>query len=94
VLVNLNTAVIGHRRAMPLETLAGAGGAEAQPVETRKVWFPEGWQETPIYRRRDLGPGSLVKGPAIVEQLDTTVVVEPGDLVAVDGIGNLINDVG
>jgi len=94
VLVNLNTAVIGRRRAMPLEALAGSGGKDANPVETRRVWFEGGWQETPIYHRRDLGPGCLVKGPAIVEQLDTTVVVEPGDLVAVDGIGNLINDVG
>ncbi len=29
-------------------------------------------------------------GPAIVEQLDCTTVVEPGQRVAVDPIGNLI----
>jgi N-methylhydantoinase A len=29
-------------------------------------------------------------GPAIVEQLDSTTVVEPGDRVEVDALGNLI----
>jgi N-methylhydantoinase A len=30
------------------------------------------------------------EGPAIVEQLDTTIVVEPGNQVARDSLGNLL----
>ena len=90
VLVNLNTAVIGRRQGVPLEALADAGGEAGAPAGLRRVWFAGGWRETPIYRRNQLPPGTTFEGPAIVEQLDTTIVVEPGDRVEADALGNLI----
>ena len=93
VLVNLNTAVIGRRKAVPLEALSaqdGAGGAAGGPEAWRRVWFEEGWRETPIHRRERLPPGARLEGPAIIEQLDTTVVLAPGDRLEADGIGNLV----
>jgi len=90
VLVNLHTAVIGKRRGVPLEALAHANGADREPATHRRVWFESGWAETPIYRREQLPAGVNLTGPAIVEQLDTTIVVEPGDGVEADGLGNLV----
>jgi N-methylhydantoinase A len=90
VLVNLHTAVIGDREGVPLAALAHAGGTDREPAETRQVWFESGWAETPIYRREQLPAGATLTGPAIIEQLDTTVVVEPGDQVVADDLGNLI----
>ena len=55
----------------------------------RSVWFDGAWQDTPIYRREQLGVGAEFEGPAIVEQLDSTTVIEPGDRVRVDALGNL-----
>jgi len=40
-------------------------------------------------RREQLGVGITLTGPAIVEQLDSTTVIEPGDRMRVDGLGNL-----
>ena len=98
VLVNLNTAVIGKRARVPLESLAETGGAAGElpegPTATRQVWLAGGWRETPIYRRRQLPPGATLTGPAIVEQLDTTIVIEPDDRVTVDALGNLMIEVG
>ena len=98
VLVNLNTAVIGKRARVPLESLAETGGTTGEPPEgptaARQVWLAGGWRETPIYRRRQLPPGAALTGPAIVEQLDTTIVIEPGDRVSVDALGNLMIEVG
>jgi N-methylhydantoinase A len=34
--------------------------------------------DTPLYRREVLRPGARVEGPAIIEQLDSTVVLSPG----------------
>ena len=93
VLVNLHTAVIGERAEVPLAALAHANGADSDPVATRRVWFANAWAETPIYRREQLVAGTTLIGPAIVEQLDTTVVVEPGDRLEADALGNLIIDV-
>jgi len=93
VLVNLHTAVIGKRKAVALRTIAAgrpkATLAEAQRT-TRSVWFDGGWRETPVYVREQLPLAAIFAGPAIVEQLDCTTVIEPGNRVAVDPIGNLI----
>ncbi|HEY4956946.1 MAG TPA: hydantoinase/oxoprolinase family protein, partial [Caldimonas sp.] len=93
VLVNLHTAVIGKRKAVSLQAIASARPkatlAEAQRT-TRKVWFDGGWLDTPVYVREHLPQGARFAGPAIVEQLDCTTVIEPGNAVAVDAIGNLI----
>ena len=60
-------------------------------VERRQVWFEQGgWVDTPVYRREYLPLEANFNGPAIVEQLDSTTVVEPGNTVTVDKLGNLI----
>jgi N-methylhydantoinase A len=86
--VSLRTTVIGHRRPVSLEGFAPParhGGPEAR----RPVWFDEGWMETPVYRRESLPAGAELEGPAIIEQLDTTTVLEPPDRLRVDALGNL-----
>ncbi|WP_298726639.1 hydantoinase/oxoprolinase family protein [uncultured Ferrovibrio sp.] len=94
VLVNLHTAVIGRRPDLSLERLLAAEPAKdvaGAMKKSRKVWYDVGgWQDTPVYDRERLPRGTSFSGPAILEQLDTTVVIEPGNRVAIDGLGNLI----
>jgi N-methylhydantoinase A len=88
--VSVRTAVIGRRSPVALEGLVGASGHGAPtPVARRRVWFDGAWHDTPIHRRERLGAGAELVGPAIVEQLDTTTVIEPGDRARVDRLGNL-----
>ncbi|HEM45557.1 MAG TPA: hydantoinase/oxoprolinase family protein, partial [Alphaproteobacteria bacterium] len=94
VLVNLHTAVIGRRDRADVAALASAGDGAGVPVATRRVWYPSGWRDTPIYRRTELGRGSRLSGPAIVEQMDTTIVLEPGCTAEADDLGNLVVSVG
>ena len=94
VLVTLHTAVIGRRREVALASLMdpdlrAADVAGAKTAE-RKVWFPGGWRETPILARDALPIGAKFTGPAVLEQLDTTIVVEPDNEVEVDRAGNLL----
>ncbi len=93
VLVNLHTAVIGRRKPVSLKAIAAATPkatlGEAR-VGQRPVWFTGGWVDTPIYRRELLPDAAQFTGPAIVEQLDCTTVVEPGVTATLDTIGNLI----
>ena len=90
VLVNLHTAVVGTRKAVSLKTLAATDGRASAATSRRNVWFEQGWLPTEIYQRRQLPAGSRIEGPAIIEQLDTTIVVEPGNHVVSDDLGNLI----
>ncbi|MBX3499276.1 MAG: hydantoinase/oxoprolinase family protein [Alphaproteobacteria bacterium] len=97
VLVNLHTAVIGRRPGIDLAALMRgekAKDAAAARTGTREVWFERGgWTATPIYARDRLPLDQQLVGPAILEQLDTTIVVEPGDRVSCDAIGNLVVEV-
>ena len=94
VLVNLHTAVIGKRRAVDLRAIAAreprATLSQAQQG-SRAVWFAQGGTvETPVYRREWLPDAAHIEGPAIIEQLDCTTVIEPGWRARMDEIGNLL----
>ena len=47
---------------------------------------------TPLYSRSDLASGQVIEGPGIVEQMDTTVLIFPGDRAGTDPWGNLVID--
>jgi N-methylhydantoinase A len=95
ILANLRTTVIGRRAPVDLAIFAPAEqSAATQPSGTREVHFSGGWFDTPIYDRALLDRGVRLAGPVIVEQPDTTVVIDPGATAAVDGLGNLVISVG
>jgi N-methylhydantoinase A len=58
----------------------------------RSVYFDElgSYVETPVYDHYKLPVGQSVKGPAIVEQRESTAVVGPSGAAYVDGHGNLV----
>jgi N-methylhydantoinase A len=94
VLVNLHTSVIGRRKPVPLTTLLPKSEQKSRIddciIQNRPVCFESGWHNTQIYNREFFPPNTEFTGPAIIEQLDTTIVVEPGNHVEVDKQGNLI----
>jgi len=93
VLVNIHTAVIGKRKPFPADALTSKSVAttlEEARIALRDVWFDDKWTATPVYDRDRLPPQSVFTGPAILEQLDATTVIHPGDYVEVDGLGNII----
>ena len=61
---------------------------------TRPVFFEGRWHDTPVYRRDHLPPTATLTGPAILEQMDTTTVLPPGDTLAQDPDGNLLVTIG
>jgi N-methylhydantoinase A len=101
-LMNLRVAMIGIRpkfelRLMspkPLSPEGSATGSDspalAGPVAMRPVFHTGRWLDTPIFARLDLPIGFKVQGPALFEQADTTVWLEPGFQAEVDRLGNLL----
>lgn len=61
------------------------------PFTSRRVLFQgeTDFIETGIYRREDFVPGTQLHGPAIIEQMDTTIVIPPRWKVKADGFLNL-----
>jgi N-methylhydantoinase A len=96
-LVNVNTSVIGRRAEIDLSILIDPKGRKATLNEaqtgSRQVWFGA-WRETPVYWRDHLPATAAITGPAIVEQMDTTIIIEPGDIATQDHDGNIIITLG
>lgn len=91
MLVNLNTSVIGRRRGIALETLLPDPGGRIADAVTgeRAMWADGAWHTAMVCARERIPRGAEVRGPAIIEQIDATTVVEPGAVAVVDRIGNL-----
>lgn len=90
--MNLRSAVIGRRPKFDLSALAPdeGGSVEASLKSRRLVHFANDWHDTAIYDRLSLPVGAVVNGPAILEQLDTTILIEPDLRGTVDNFGNVI----
>jgi N-methylhydantoinase A len=96
-IVSLRVISVGKVERPRLREVGAADGpASAAVKQVRPVYFTESGGTTPtaIYDRTLLRSGHRFEGPAVVEQMDTTVVVPPGTSVGVDNFGNLIISTG
>ena len=94
MLANLRTTVLGTRRKISMAAFAPKQVQQADVSRRRMVYFGGRLYDTPILRRDDLAVGDSVTGPAIIEQMDATTVLDPGARLVVDPVGNLIIAVG
>jgi N-methylhydantoinase A len=78
--------VIG--RVAPI-TLPRAPSTVPQPRGTRDIWHGAGTVAARLYARADIGAGARIVGPAIVEQLDTTIFILPHWEATADALGTL-----
>jgi N-methylhydantoinase A len=88
--MNLRYARIGVRPKFDLAVLAPEGAGSVEPLGTQRVFHDGKWHDALRYARLELPVGTRIDGPAILEQADTTVWLEPGFHAEVDAHGNLL----
>ena len=97
-IVNVKTTVMGRRTGICLDGLIDASGRveslEMAQNGARPVWFNGSWQNTKVFNREALPLSAKIKGPAILEQMDTMVLIEPGDEAISDKNGNILISLG
>ena len=59
-------------------------------IHETKFYYEREWHDASIYARDKLGVGTVVTGPAIVQEMDSTTLVLPGHNATVDSVGNLL----
>jgi len=89
-MLNLRYALIGVRPKFDLRLLAPPAGGSTEPAGMQRVHADGRWMEVPRHARLELPVGACIRGPAIFEQPDTTVWLEPGFTATTDDHGNLI----
>ena len=89
--VNSRVSVSGESRKPKLQ-MRKTGTIEEATKGWRKVFFRSagGFVDTPIYERLGVPPDRELKGPAILEQPDSTIVVQPDDEYSVDKYSNVL----
>jgi N-methylhydantoinase A/oxoprolinase/acetone carboxylase beta subunit/N-methylhydantoinase B/oxoprolinase/acetone carboxylase alpha subunit len=76
--------------AVSAQLLAPVGG-RAERHATRAIYFAGvGNLDTPIYRRVELPEGTRLDGPALVEEMDSTTLLHPGDSAEVRADGSMV----
>ena len=92
-IVTLRVTASGHLGDVAMPTLPPGGSKTADAVvDERRAYFEEtrDFVACPIYRRERLSPGASIVGPAILEGMDSTVVINPGWESRIDQYGNCI----
>ena len=94
-IVNVKVEAVGPPPSMQAgyHLLRKADGAALKG--RRQVYSPEaqGMVSCPVYDRAALKPGDTVEGPALIEEKESTSVINAGDRVTVDAGLNLIADI-
>jgi N-methylhydantoinase A len=92
-IVTLRHTAVGSIAKPKLHELPERNGdVSAARRAVRQVFFAEagGFVDCPSYDRYQLASGGVIEGPAIVEEMDSTTVIQPGFLAEVDRYGNLL----
>jgi N-methylhydantoinase A len=85
-IIRLSATAIGRTPTPHLPPIPARGAPAAR--EKRPVYFQEaGFVPCPIFRRDQLPAGSQLTGPAILEEVDSTLALHPGHTLTVDAAG-------
>lgn len=87
--MTLWSTVRAQRLDLPVVPLQGADSSTARKSVRPVFWGPEhGWIESGVYDLASLKPGNVVDGPAVIEAIDTTIVVDADRSFRVDERGS------
>jgi N-methylhydantoinase A len=88
--VNLRVEALGKLPEFRAIQRRGRAGKTPEAIDVREVYFGGRTFRTPVYPRHALPEGAAILGPAIVEQMDATIVVPPDYRAVADRTGNLL----
>lgn len=90
--LNMRIVLIGKRPDFDLSLFQSSRREREKKmtVSRRDIWIGGGWHDTPVYQRDDLDPNAVIVGPAVIEQADSTVLIDEHLRGSADSCGNLI----
>jgi N-methylhydantoinase A len=93
-IVNFRVIAVGKLRQPAVRPGEPRKSGAPNAASRRRVWFsPDAAQDTPVYDRATLMRGDTIEGPAVIEQLDSTTLLFPGDRATIDPHLNLMVEI-
>lgn len=89
-IVTLQVDAIGSFARPSLPELPTGGAAGDAIIGKTRLSLESGPIEAPVYDRAKLGAGTMLQGPAVLTQLDTTTLLLPGQRAETHRFGSLI----
>ena len=90
-IVNLRATALGAAFDLPAAALPeGDGDPSAAVIRDHELWIGGETRSAVIYDRAKLRAGDRIRGPAIVVEMDSTTLIEPGCFATVDRVGNVL----
>jgi N-methylhydantoinase A len=90
-IVNLRAVAQGKATSVrALKVEKGGSDASAAVLSDHTLFVDGRDQKGKLYDRRKLKSGNVIKGPAVVLQMDTTTLILPGHIGRVDDFGNIL----
>ena len=89
--VNLRAVALGRPLDLPAHELAkGDGNPVAAKLRDHELWMDGAAQAAAIYDRSLLKQGDVVRGPAVITEMDSTTLIETRHIGTVDKFGNIM----
>jgi N-methylhydantoinase A len=89
--VNFRVVGIGKQEKIALRKIEKRKG-EPPVKEVRDIYFDK-FVKTPVYRRENLRWNDFIEGPAVIEEMESTVLIPPDWCISVDEYGNLLGEI-
>lgn len=95
-MVSLKAEARGPEPAGPAMAARTEPGGASVAKTARPAWFPRagGLVDCPVHDRYRLVPGDRVEGPCLIEERESTVLLDAGDTAVMDKEGNLLAEIG
>lgn len=90
VLHTARVVVTGVTDKPPISQTGGGDGATVEPSGEREITLRGGSYSASTYDGQSLRPGAVIEGPALVDDVDTTLLVPDRDRLEIDSIGNYV----
>ena len=59
-------------------------------IQDSQFYYDGKWHDAALFERNKIGVNSIIPGPSIIQEMDSTTVILPGHSATVDKIGNLL----
>jgi N-methylhydantoinase A len=90
VLHTARVVASGITEKPPIAGVRAGDGRPASPTGEREITLRAGTFSATTYDGASLTPGAAIEGPALIDDVDTTLLVPAGDRLEVDPMGNYV----